>query len=149
MCNLSDVLAIEDPERLLQGLDLFLPACHAILVTYASIYAGRFQLFIVRKCGIELLLCAIEVSLLLLEGLLLILLLARLVLDVLCLLCLVDRRITHKLVILLLSFCLGGAGFRLETCKVGLDHFDHANHTAILRTHTLVGLVKNLWLLNK
>merc|ERR1719389_1098597 len=40
-------------------------------------------------------------------------------------------------------------GVRLKACKVGLDHFQHANNTAVFRLHALVLLVENLWLLHK
>merc|ERR1719213_998983 len=135
-CN---VLPIEDAECLLQRLDLLLAACNTVLVADTSVHTGWLQLLVVRQCGIKLLLRAIKVSLLLLKSLLLVLLLARLVLDVLRLLCLVHRGISHELIILLLCLSLCCTGLGLQACKVGLDHFDHANHTAILGAHALVG----------
>merc|ERR1719321_2145720 len=85
-----DVLTIQDPERFLEGFDLFFPSCNTVLVAYACINAGRLEFLVIRKSSIKLLLCAVQVSLLLLKSLLLVLLLPRLVLDVLCLLRLVD-----------------------------------------------------------
>merc|ERR1719453_2670383 len=81
-CN---VLTVQDAESLLQGLNLFLPASHAILVAHTRVDARWLELLVVRKSSVELLLRAIEVSLLLLQSLLLVLLLARLVLNVLSL----------------------------------------------------------------
>merc|ERR1719453_2322892 len=123
-----NVLTVQDAESLLQGLNLFLPASHAILVAHTRVDARWLELLIVRKSSVELLLRAIEVSLLLLQSLLLVLLLARLVLNVLGLLRLVNRRVRHELIILLLSLCLSSTGLRLQTRKVRLDHLNHTNH---------------------
>merc|ERR1719379_2289261 len=87
---LRNVLAVEDTEGFLQRLDLFLPAGNTVLVAHTCIYTRRLQLLIVRKRCIELFLCAIKIRLLLLKRLLLVLLLPGLVLDVLCLLSLIN-----------------------------------------------------------
>merc|ERR1719428_867826 len=145
-CN---VLTVEDAEGLLQRLDLLLPPRDTILIADTGINTRGLELLIVRKSSVKLLLRAIEVCLLLLKRLLLVLLLARLVLNVLRLLSLVNRGITHEFVVLLLSFCLCSACLGLKTCKVRLDDLNHANHTTILRTHALVGLVKDLGLLHE
>ena len=65
----GDVLAGEDLERLLQGLDLLLAARDAVLVADAGVDAGRLQLVEVGERGIELLLGALEVLLLHGQGL--------------------------------------------------------------------------------
>merc|ERR1719311_1102057 len=84
-----DILAIENAEGLLQGLDLLLATCNTVFIALTSIHAGWLELFIVRKCGIQFLLGSIEVCLGFLESLFMVLLLTRLVLDVLGLLSLV------------------------------------------------------------
>merc|ERR1719428_2195612 len=145
-CN---VLTVEDAEGLLQRLNLLLPPRDAILIADTSINTRGLELLIVRKSSIKLLLRAIKISLLLLQCLLLILLLTRLVLNVLRLLGLVNRGVTHELVILLLRLGLSSARLRLQTCKVRLDHLNHANNATVLCPHALVGLVKDLRLLHK
>merc|ERR1719272_1949071 len=97
-----DVLTIEDAKGLLQRLDFLLAAGDAVLVADTGVNAGWLQLLVVRKRGVELFLSAIQVRLLLLKRLLLVLFLPRFVLDVLALLRLVDGRVTHELVVLLL-----------------------------------------------
>merc|ERR1719465_130424 len=87
---LRDILAIENAEGLLQGLDLFFAACNTVLIAFACINAGWLELLVIRKRCVQFLLCSIEVSLGLLKGLLVVLLLTRLVLDVLGLLSLVN-----------------------------------------------------------
>merc|ERR1719335_716319 len=145
----GNVLTIEDAEGFLERLDLLLPPRHAVLVADAGVHAGGLELLVVRQGGVKLLLRAVKVRLLLLEGLLLVLLLPRLVLDVLRFLGLVNRGVAHELVVLLLCLCLGSTCLRLKPCKIRLDHLNHANHTSILGTHTLVGLIKDLRLLHQ
>merc|ERR1719321_328190 len=145
----SNVLTVQDTECFLKRLDLFLPPCHAVFVADSSVNAARLKLLVVGEGRIKLLLGSIKIGLLLLKGLLLVLLLPRLVLDVLCLLGLVHRRIAHELVILLLCLRFCSTGLRLEARKVRLDHLDHANHATVLCTHALVGFVKDLRLLHK
>merc|ERR1719191_633126 len=81
----GNVLAIEDAQGFLEGLDLLLPARHAFFVALTGVDTRWLQLLVIGEGGIELLLCALKVRLLLSEGLLLVLLLRRLVLNVLCL----------------------------------------------------------------
>merc|ERR1719408_995691 len=140
--NSRNVFAIEDAKCFLQRFDLFLATCNTVLVAFSSIYARRLQLFIVSQRSVQFFLSSIQICLGLLESLLMILLLARLVLDVLGLLSLVDRGIAHELVILLLGLSFSGAGLRLETSEVGLDDFNHANDSAVLGTHALVWLIE-------
>merc|ERR1719146_440991 len=78
-----------------------------------------------------------------------VLLLARLVLDVLGLLSLVHAGIRHEFIVLLLRLCLSCAGPRLKTGEIGLDDLDHTYDTTVLRAHALVWLIEDLWLLNK
>merc|ERR1719375_791583 len=145
----GDVLTAENLEGLLERFDLLLAAGDPVLVAHARIHARGLQLFIIRKSGIQLFLGAIEVGLLLLERLLLVLLLGALVLNIRSLLRLVHRRVSHELIVLLLRLRFRSAGLRLETREVALDHFDHANDTAVLATHTLVRLVEDLRLLDE
>merc|ERR1719451_194080 len=120
-----------------------------VLVALTCINAGWLQLFIVRKSCIQLLLGSIQISLGLLQSLLVVLLLARLVLDVLGLLSLVDRGVAHEFIILLLCLCLGCTGLGLKAGEIGLDDLDHTNNATILRAHTLVGFIEDLRLLHE
>merc|ERR1719163_739336 len=70
------VLTVEDSEGLLQGLDLLLALSDLLLVAATSVHARWLQLLVVGNCGIQLLLGALKVGLLLSECLGLILLLA-------------------------------------------------------------------------
>merc|ERR1719263_348410 len=56
-----DVLAGKDLERLLEGLDLGLPALDALLVAHSRVHAARLELLVVRKRGIQLTLRTLEV----------------------------------------------------------------------------------------
>merc|ERR1719261_1342392 len=80
------VLTIENAKCLLQGLNLFLASCNPVLIALTGINARWLELLIICECCVQLLLRSIEVCLGLLESLLMVLLLARLVLDVLGLL---------------------------------------------------------------
>merc|ERR1719502_2134764 len=117
----------EDLERLLKRLDLLLAAGHAILVALDRVHALGLQLLPVRHSGCKLLLRAFEVHLLLLEARLLVLLRRGLELDIRRLGGLVDLRVGHELVVLLLILGLRGRGLRLQTREVGLDHLDHTD----------------------
>merc|ERR1719454_2544637 len=112
-----DILTVENTKGLLQGLDFFLAACNTILVALTCIHTGWLELLIIRQGSVQLLLCAVEICLGFLERLLMVLLLSGLVLDVLGLLSLVHRRITHEFVVLLLCLSFGSAGLGLEACK--------------------------------
>merc|ERR1719364_75172 len=79
----SNVLTVQDTERLLQGLDLLLAASHPVLVADAGVHAARLELVIVRQSRVKLLLSPLEVGLLRRQGALLVDLLRRLVLDIL------------------------------------------------------------------
>merc|ERR1719311_272995 len=127
LCS-CDILAIENAEGLLQGLDLFLATCDTVLIALTCIDAGWLQLLIVCKRCIQFLLGSIQICLGLLESLLVVLLLTRFVLNVLGLLGLVDRRVAHELIILLLCLCLSCAGLRLKAGEIRLDDFNHTNH---------------------
>merc|ERR1719235_942394 len=144
-----DVLAVEDAEGLLQRLGLLLTPRHAILVAHAGIHARWLKLLVISKRRVKLLLGAVKIRLLLLERLLLILLLGAPVLNVLGFLSLVDRRVSHELVVLLLCLGFRGTCLRLEPSEIALDYFDHADNAAILASHALVRLVENFWLLHK
>merc|ERR1719160_909109 len=146
---LRNILTVENAEGLLKGLDLLLTTCNTVLIALTCIDAGWLQLFIVRKRCIQFLLGSIQICLGLLESLLMVLLLARLVLNVLGLLGLVHRGVTHELIILFLCLCLGGACLGLKAGKIRLNDFDHTNYTTILRAHALVGFIKDLRLLHK
>merc|ERR1719329_307570 len=102
----SDGLPIEDLERLLQTLDFLLAACNAILVASSRVDARRLELVEVCKCGIKLLLGALQITLLCGQGLRLVLLLGCLVLNIRRLLSLVGLRVGHELVVLLLGSLL-------------------------------------------
>merc|ERR1719236_172170 len=143
----GDVLTVEDAERLLQRLDLLLAARNAVLVRHTGIHARRLELVVVRQYRVELLLRALEVSLLRRQGALLVRLLRRLVLHVLRVRSAVHRRLAAELVERALRLSLRGLGVRLETREVRGDHLQHAQHTAALRLHARVGLVEDLRLL--
>merc|ERR1719265_51108 len=96
-----DVLTTEDPQGLLEGLDLLLPPRHALLVALAHVHAVRLQLLEVVERGVELLLGPLKICLLLRHDLLLVLLLLRLVLDVRGLGRLVNLGVVHELFVLL------------------------------------------------
>merc|ERR1719253_828621 len=146
-CNRSsrDVLASEDFQRLLQRLYLLLPPGNAILEADTSVHARRLQFIEVSEGGIELFLSPLEVLIIGGQRMFLILLLRGFVLDVCLLLLFVNRRVGHELIILLLSRGLRRLRVGLKTGKVTRDHLKHANHTSVLRLHTLVRRVHNLW----
>merc|ERR1719182_467484 len=143
----GDVLTVEDAERLLQRLDLLLAARNAVLVRHTGIHARRLELVVVRQSRVELLLRALEVSLLRRQGALLVRLLRRLVLHVLRVRSAVHLRLAAELVERALRLSLRGLGVRLETREVRGDHLEHAKHTAVLRLHAGVGLIEDLRLL--
>merc|ERR1740121_2522594 len=58
-----DVLALQDPERLLEGLDLLLARFHALLVAEPCVEAVGFQLVVVAQGLVQLLLCEGELLL--------------------------------------------------------------------------------------
>merc|ERR1719375_1077199 len=147
--SLCHILTVENTEGLLQGFNLFLAACNTVLIAFTCIHTRWLELLIVCKGGIKFLLRAIEICLGLLEGLLMVLLLARLVLDVLGLLSFVHGRIAHELIILFLGLCFGSAGLRFEACEIRLDDLDHTNDTSIFAAHALVWLIEDLWLLHE
>merc|ERR1719375_969066 len=147
--SLCHILTVENTEGLLQGFNLFLAACNTVLIAFTCIHTRWLELLIVCKGGIKFLLRAIEICLGLLEGLLMVLLLARLVLDVLGLLSLVHGRIAHELIILFLGLCFCSAGLRFKACEIRLDDLDHTNDTSIFATHALVWLIKDLRLLHE
>merc|ERR1719158_252794 len=147
--RLCNVLTVEDAKGLLQRFNLFLATGDTVLVALTSIHAGWLELLVIGKCCVQFLLCTIKVSLGLLKSLLMILLLARLVLDVLGLLSFVDTRVRHEFVVLLLSFSLSCTSFRFKAGKIRLNDLNHTNYASILRAHTLVGFVKDFWLLHK
>merc|ERR1719336_469640 len=109
-----DVLTVQDLERLLQRLDFFLSPRHPVVVADTRINARRLQLVVIRQRSVQLLLRALQVRLLKHQSLLLILLLRGLVLDVGHLCSLVDLRVGHELIVLLLSRGLGSLGIRLQ-----------------------------------
>merc|ERR1719183_2637645 len=80
--TLGDILTVEDLERLLQGFNLFLAPGNTVLVADTRIYAGWLQLVKIGKCGIKLLLSALQVLILCGQGLGLVLFLGSLVLNV-------------------------------------------------------------------
>merc|ERR1740123_2886399 len=96
----SEVLSIEDAERLLERLDLLLPACNAVIVADTRINTRWLQLVEISKCCIQFLLCALKVGSLRGQSLVLVLLLRLLVLDAFGLCCNVDLRICHESVVL-------------------------------------------------
>merc|ERR1719160_545540 len=69
---------------------------------------------------------------------------AAFVLDIGGLLCLVHLGVGHELVILFL--CSGFCSFCvcLQSRKITLDHFEHANDATIFGLHTLVFCLENL-----
>merc|ERR1719321_2037633 len=143
----SDILAVEDAQGLLKRLDLLLAASDAVLVRDTGVHARRLQLVVVGQSRVELLLRALQVSLLRRQGALLVRLLRRLVLNVLGVGSAVHRRLAAELVERALRLSLRGLGVRLETREVRGDHLEHAEHTAVLRLHAGVGLVEDLRLL--
>merc|ERR1719213_747240 len=134
----SNVLTVQDAERLLQGLDLHLAASHAILVTDAGVHAARLELVIVRQSRVKLLLCALEVGLLRRQSTLLVDLLRRLVLNILRVLRTVHRRLARELVERILRLCLSRLSVGLEASEVRRNHLEHPEHAAVLRLHALV-----------
>merc|ERR1719482_347306 len=143
----SDILTVEDPQGLLKRLNLLLAASDAVLVRDTGVHARRLQLVVVRQSRVELLLRALQVSLLRRQGALLVRLLRRLVLHVLGVRRAVHRRLAAELVERVLRLSLRRLGVRLETREVRGDHLQHAEHTAVLRLHAGVGLVEDLRLL--
>merc|ERR1719313_2068569 len=132
------VLTVENLESLLERLNLFLASCNAVLVADTGINTRWLQLVKVCQSCIKLLLCAFQIRSLGDQSLFLILLLGRLVFNVSALLCLVDLRIRHELIVFLLRSCFRCLGVCLKAGKIRLDHFEHANNTAALTTHSLV-----------
>merc|ERR1719313_2792389 len=145
----GNVLAVKNAECLLQRLNLLLAPSNTVLIAHARVHTGWLKLLVISKRCVKLLLGAVKVRLLLLERLLLILLLGALVLNVLGFLSLVDRRVSHELVVLLLCLGFRSTCLRLEPSEIALDYFDHADNAAILASHTLVGLVEDLRLLHQ
>mmetsp|Transcript_94461 Transcript_94461/g.262832 ORF Transcript_94461/g.262832 Transcript_94461/m.262832 type:complete len:437 (-) Transcript_94461:507-1817(-) len=140
----GQVLSVEDPEGLLQRLDLGLAPRHAVLVAHAGVDARGLELVEVRECGVKLLLRPLQVLPLDCEGLRLVLLFCRLVLNVLCLCCLVHCGVGHERVVLLLSGSLRGLRVSLKAGEVRLDHLQHADHASVLGLHALVGRGEDL-----
>merc|ERR1719491_2281471 len=59
--RLSNVLAIEDSQGFLQGLDLFFASGNAVIIDDTSVHTGRLQLVVISKRGSQLLLRAFQV----------------------------------------------------------------------------------------
>merc|ERR1719380_128300 len=97
---------------------------------YARVDARGLELLIVLERGIELLLRAVEVALLLLQTLLPVLFRARLTLNIGLLLSLRHIGVAHEPVVLLLSLGFPCRGLGLEPGEVGLDHLDHPHDAA-------------------
>merc|ERR1719364_347605 len=142
-----DILAVEDAKRLLERLDLLLAASDAVLVADAGVHAGRLQLVVVRESRVELLLRALQVSLLGRQSSLLVRFLGGLVLHVLGVRRAVDGRLARELVEGLLRLGLRSLRVGLQTSEVRLDHLEHADNAAVLRLHARVGLIEDLRLL--
>merc|ERR1719261_1240386 len=143
----GDVLPVEDPQCLLQRLDLLLAARDTVLVAHARVHAGRLQLVVVRESCVELLLRALKISLLRRQRGLLVRLLRGLVLHVLGVRRTVDGRLARELVEGLLRLSLRRLRVRLEASEVRLDHLEHTDNAAVLRLHARVGLIEDLRLL--
>merc|ERR1719191_2092004 len=150
-----DVLTIENAKGLLQGLDLFLAACNAVLVAFTCINTGWLELLVVGKGSIQFLLCAIEICLGLLEGLLMILLLTRPVFDVLGLLQLRElahfQAIAHGVLhtlneseeagrVLAVVFLVLGIALLLALCRGESPGPDLNQQALDLLRHALLGL---------
>merc|ERR1719330_285529 len=99
----SNVLAVEDPQGFLQGLNFFLSSVHTIFIAHTCIDARWFQLVEISKGGIKLLLSSLQVFSLHGQCLGFVLLLCSLVLNICRLLCLIHLGIRHESVICLLS----------------------------------------------
>merc|ERR1719446_1207386 len=89
---LCKILAIEDAKGLLQGLDFLFPPGNAVLIGHTSLNARRLQLIEVVESGVEFFLSALKVGLLL----------GSLVHNVPALAFMVNLRVSHEGLILLL-----------------------------------------------
>merc|ERR1712107_226431 len=105
---LGEVLAVQDSQRLLQGLDLLLAPGNPVFVADSSVNAGWLQLVEVGESSVELLLSGLKITLLGGERLGLVLLLRGLVLDVAILGRQVDLGVLHELIVLLRGCGLSG-----------------------------------------
>merc|ERR1740123_2773701 len=108
----SHILSVQDSQSFLQRLDLFLSTGNPVIVADSRVYTRGLQLVEVGKGGIQFLLRALEILTLCGQGLCLILLLRRLVLDVLSLGRLVNLRVCHEGIVVLL-------GCRLSRLRIG------------------------------
>mmetsp|Transcript_29540 Transcript_29540/g.84861 ORF Transcript_29540/g.84861 Transcript_29540/m.84861 type:complete len:389 (-) Transcript_29540:1064-2230(-) len=139
-----NVFAVEDPQRLLQRLNLLLAAGDAVVVAHTRVHARGLELVEVGERGVELLLGALEVRGLDGVRLRLVLLLGRLVLYVRRLRGLVHPGVGHEDVVLFLrgGFCC--LCVCLQAGKVGLDDLQHADHAPLGALHAPVGRVEDL-----
>merc|ERR1719214_80629 len=108
----GEVLAVEDLQGLLEGLDLLLARGDLVLVGLADRDALRLQLLVVLHRAVQLLLGPREVALLRLERLVRLLLLRSLVPDVPVLRGLVHLSVVRELPVLLHRLLLSGGGVR-------------------------------------
>merc|ERR1719428_172596 len=149
----SDVLAVQDFQSLLQGFDLLLAARNPVLIADIGIDTRWLELVEVGKGRIQLLLCAFQILLVHLEGGLILILPARLVLNRGRFSLLVNFGVAHEGVVLALRSRLRGGGLRFQSCEIRLDNFHHADNTSIVISHALVRLVEDWgcisWLLHE
>merc|ERR1719456_742011 len=121
----GEVLAIENPESLLQRFDLLLPLCHPVLVGVARLDALGLQLRVIFHGARKLLLRTSQIGALVRQGSLLVGLLGGLVVDVAGLRGLVHLGVTAELSELLRGLLLLRGCLRLEARKVRRDHLNH------------------------
>mmetsp|Transcript_136230 Transcript_136230/g.423333 ORF Transcript_136230/g.423333 Transcript_136230/m.423333 type:complete len:709 (-) Transcript_136230:8-2134(-) len=140
----GDVVPREDLECLLQGLNLLLPAPHALLVGDPGVDACGLQLLVVVHGGLQLLLRGLELLLGRMQVTLLVRLGSILVLALVLLQRLVLLRLEHELVVLVGLRSLRAGGLGLQAGEVGQDDLQEVHDVAALRQHALVGLVEGL-----
>mmetsp|Transcript_18198 Transcript_18198/g.57857 ORF Transcript_18198/g.57857 Transcript_18198/m.57857 type:complete len:247 (+) Transcript_18198:1-741(+) len=134
----TQILALQYAEGLLQRLDFRPSASNSVLVSGASVDAGRLQLVIVvQGCG-ELLLRVFKLLLGAIELALGALLPVPFVPHRLVLRGSVRLRVGHENIVLPLGLILCSAGLSLQACKVRLDDIQHAKDAGALALHPRV-----------
>merc|ERR1719359_2706055 len=145
----SDIFAVENLQCLLERFDFFLPASDAVLVADTRVDARWLEFVEIGQSGVQLLLGALKILLLLGQCLLLVLLLCGLVLNVCVLFALVNLGLSCEFIVLRLSSRFRCLGVRLKPGEVGLDDLEHTHNATALCSHALVWLVKDLWSLDE
>merc|ERR1719420_735546 len=139
----SDVLSLEDLERLLQRRNFLLTPRHAVLEADANLHTRGLQLVEICQRGVQLLLRTLKILRRGRQCLLLVLFLRCLLLDILYLRRLVRLGVSHERVVLSLRRLLRRLRLRLQAREVGFDHLEHTDHAAVFGLHALVRRVEN------